>query len=237
MRRSVVRRTAALLTAAACAASATGCALGSHAVAPVAAGKDYAFIAEAVNASLPVYSTPGGRVLTRLSNPNSWHDQLVLLATARSGDWLKVLLPIRPNGSTGWVASSSVHVTWDPYRVVVDLSAHRLTLLDVGRPLLRAPVAVGAKSTPTPRGTFYITSLLRPPHPAGAYGPYAFGLSGYSPVLKSFAGGPGELGLHGTNASWSIGRSVTHGCVRVRNGVITMLAGRLPLGTPVVVTA
>ena len=237
MRRRVVRRAAALLTAMVCAASVTGCALGSHAVAPVAAGKDYAFIAEAVGASLPVYSTPGGDVLTRLSNPNSWHDQLVLLATARSGDWLKVLLPIRPNGSVGWVPSSSVHLTWDPYRVVVDLSAHRLTLLDVGKPVFRAPVGVGAKSTPTPTGTFYITSLLRSPHPAGGYGPYAFGLSGYSPVLKSFAGGPGQLGLHGTDASWSIGRSVTHGCIRVRNSVITMLAGRLPLGTPVVVTA
>jgi lipoprotein-anchoring transpeptidase ErfK/SrfK len=160
-----------------------------------------------------------------------------MLATARSGDWLKVMLPIRPNGSTGWVPASSVQLTWDPYRVEVDLSAHRLTLLNVGRPVLRTPVAVGARATPTPRGTFYLTSLLRPPNPAGAYGPYAFGLSGFSPVLKSFAGGPGEIGLHGTNETRSIGHSETHGCIRVANRVITRLAGQLPLGTPVVVTA
>jgi lipoprotein-anchoring transpeptidase ErfK/SrfK len=236
MRRSLARKAAALLITAVCAPSVTACAIGSHAVSPTAARDKYAYIAEAVAASLPIYAAPGGEVVTRLSNPNVWHDRLVLLATARSGDWLKVLLPIRPNGSAGWVPVSSVHLTWDPYRVVVDLSEHRLTLLDVGRPVLETHVAVGAPGTPTPRGTFYITSLLQPPRPAGAYGPYAFGLSGFSPVLKSFAGGPGELGLHGTNDASSIGHSVTHGCIRVHNNVITLLAGRLPLGTPVLVT-
>jgi lipoprotein-anchoring transpeptidase ErfK/SrfK len=135
------------------------------------------------------------------------------------------------------VPASTVQLTWDPYRIVVDLSSHRLTVLNVGRPVLRTPVGVGATATPTPRGTFYLTALLRPPDPAGAYGPFAFGLSGFSPVLKSFGGGPGEIGLHGTDDVSSIGRSVTHGCIRVHNGVITRLAGQLPLGTPVVVTA
>ncbi|HET6817371.1 MAG TPA: L,D-transpeptidase [Mycobacteriales bacterium] len=231
-----MRRLAALLTAAGCIATATGCAAGAN---PAASGQrdDYAYVAEAVGATLPVYARPGGPVITTLANPNVWHDRLALLATARSGDWLKVLLPIRPNGSTGWVPASSVQLTWDPYRLVVDLSAHRLTLLNVGKPVLRTPVAVGSHATPTPRGVFYLTSLLRPPDPAGAYGPYAFGLSGFSPVLKTFAGGPGEIGLHGTDDKASIGHSVTHGCIRVANAVITRLAGQLPLGTPVVVTA
>lgn len=231
-----MRRIAALLTAAACIASASSCAFGAHATAS-GQRNDYAYVAEAIGATLPVYTRPGGAVLTQLSNPNVWHDRLVLLATARSGDWLKVMLPVRPNGATGWVPASTVQLTWDPYRVVVDLSAHRLTLLNVGKPVLRTRVAVGSKATPTPRGTFYLTSLLRPPNPSGAYGPYAFGLSGFSPVLKSFAGGPGEIGLHGTDQDSSIGHSVTHGCIRVANAVISRLAGQLPLGTPVVVTA
>jgi lipoprotein-anchoring transpeptidase ErfK/SrfK len=226
-----------LLTAAACVASLSGCAFGTHDTAASGQRDNYAYVAEAVGATLPVYARPGGAVLTKLSNPNVWHDRLVLLATARSGDWLKVMLPIRPNGSTGWVPASTVQLTWDPYRIVVDLSSHRLTVLNVGRPVLRTPVGVGATATPTPRGTFYLTALLRPPDPAGAYGPFAFGLSGFSPVLKSFGGGPGEIGLHGTDDVSSIGRSVTHGCIRVHNGVITRLAGQLPLGTPVVVTA
>ena len=165
----------------------SGCALGAHDVSASPQRDNYAYIAEAVGPSLPVYQQPGGDVLSRLNNPNEWHDPLVLLATARSGDWIKVRMPVRPNGSTGWVAASSVRLTWDPYRIVVDISSHRLTLLNVGQPVMHAPVAVGAKDTPTPRGTFYLTALLQPPNPAGAYGPYAFGLSGYSPVLKTFA--------------------------------------------------
>ena len=173
--------------------------------------------------------------MARLANPTSWHDQLVLLATARSGDWIKVLLPIRPNGDTGYVPASAVQLTWTAWRVVVDISSHQLQLYDAGHSVYTTRVAVGAQSTPTPRGTFYITTLLRQPDPKGAYGPYAFGLSGYSPVLKHFAGGPGQIGLHGTDDPTSIGHSVTHGCIRVSNRVITMLAARLPLGTPVVV--
>lgn len=237
MPESALRRLAASLATGAVVASASGCAFGAHDAAASGQRNDYAYVAEAVGTTLPVYKQPGGAVLTKLSNPNVWHDRLVLLATARSGDWLKVMLPIRPNGATGWVPASTVQLTWDPYRIVVDVSAHRLTLLNVGKPVLRAPVAVGNPSTPTPRGTFYLTSLLRPPNPAGAYGPFAFGLSGFSPVLKSFAGGPGEIGLHGTDDGSSIGHSVTHGCIRVHNNVITRLAGLLPLGTPVVVNA
>ena len=237
MPRPVKRGYVALSVAVALAASATGCALGSHDVAANPQRDNYAYIAEAVGPTLPIYAQPGGRVLTQLSNPNEWHDPLVLLATARSGDWLQVRVPIRPNGSTGWVAASAVRLTWDPYRIVVDLSTHQLTLLNVGRPVMRTPVAVGAKETPTPRGTFYLTALLRPPDPNSAYGPYAFGLSGYSPVLKSFAGGDGEIGLHGTDDPGSIGHSVTHGCIRVANKIIAALAGRLPLGTPVIVNA
>lgn len=238
MLRGWLPKVVALPAAAAFALSVSGCGFGTDvAAAAKAPGDPYAYIAEAVGTSVSVYSAPGGKVVTRLANPNEWRDPLVLLATARSGDWLKVLLPVRPNGASGWVPASSVRLTWDPYRVLVDISAHRLTLFNAGHPVLHAPVAVGATGTPTPRGTFYLTALLRPPAPDGAYGPYAFGLSGFSPVLKSFAGGPGEIGLHGTNDPASIGHSATHGCIRVYNHVITMLAGRLPLGTPVVVTA
>jgi lipoprotein-anchoring transpeptidase ErfK/SrfK len=52
-------------------------------------------------------------------------------------------------------------------------------------------------------------------------------------VLFSFGGGPGQIGLHGTNAPRLLGRDVSHGCVRMRNQAITRLARMLPLGTPV----
>ncbi len=71
----------------------------------------------------------------------------------------------------------------------------------------------------------------------GPYGPYAFGLSGHSPTLRSFAGGDAQLGLHGTDQPRLLGRSVSHGCIRIANDVVRRLAGLLPLGTPVVVQA
>jgi lipoprotein-anchoring transpeptidase ErfK/SrfK len=228
----------AAAVAAAVATSVNGCALtGTDVGATTAtATSAYAYVAMAVGRNITVHRSPSGPVLTKLANPNTFNDPLVLLATARSADWVKVLLPVRPNGSVGWVPMSSVRLAWDPWRVVVHLHSHQLALYDAGHPVYRTRVAVGSDLTPTPRGTFYITTLLRQPNPNDAYGPYAFGLSGYSPVLKHFAGGPGEIGLHGTDEPASIGHSVTHGCIRVSNKVITMLAGRLPLGTPVVVT-
>ena len=88
---------------------------------------------------------------------------------------------------------------------------------------------------PTPTGTFYITELLKQSNAQGAYGPYAFGLSAFSNVLQSFGGGPGQIGLHGTNEPGVLGTSASHGCIRVSNTIIVRLAGLLPLGTPVVI--
>jgi lipoprotein-anchoring transpeptidase ErfK/SrfK len=86
---------------------------------------------------------------------------------------------------------------------------------------------------PTPTGTFFITELLEQSNPRGLYGPYAFGLSAYSNVLYSFGGGPGQIGIHGTNEPSLLGTSASHGCIRVANAVIARLARLLPLGTPV----
>jgi lipoprotein-anchoring transpeptidase ErfK/SrfK len=64
------------------------------------------------------------------------------------------------------------------------------------------------------------------------YGAFAYGLSGYSPVIRDWRWG-GEIGLHGTDDPASIGRSVSHGCVRMRNRDIAQLVRILPLGTPI----
>jgi len=86
---------------------------------------------------------------------------------------------------------------------------------------------------PTPKGLYYIVELLKQPDPRGPYGPYAFGLSAHSNVLYSFGGGPGQIGIHGTDVASSIGRSASHGCIRISNAAIIRLATELPLGTPV----
>jgi len=152
---------------------------------------------------------------------------------SRTTGWEEVYLPVRPNGSTGWVRDRAVTLALNPYRVQVSLGAHRVRVWNGRRLILDTPAGVGRSVLPTPRGTYFIVSLLEQPSPHGVYGPYAFGLSVYSNVLQSFGGGPGEIGLHGTDYPAGLGTNVSHGCIRIGNGAITKLATILPLGTPV----
>jgi lipoprotein-anchoring transpeptidase ErfK/SrfK len=169
-----------------------------------------------------------------LSNPTAIGGPLVFLVASANAHRLKVLLPVRPNLSEGWVSRSDVQLAFDPYRIEVQLRQHRMTVWRGKSVAERDPVGVGRRAvTPTPFGLYYITELLKQPDPTGIYGPYAFGLSAYSDVLHEFAGGNGEVGIHGTNEPWFVGTDVSHGCIRVYNSVITRLARELPLGTPV----
>jgi lipoprotein-anchoring transpeptidase ErfK/SrfK len=146
-----------------------------------------------------------------------------------------VYLPNRPNQSQGWIRIAAVTESSDEYLVRVQLGEHHLTVYKDARVILTTPVGVGQSVLPTPTGTYYVVELLKQPDPEGAYGPFAFGLSAYSDVLQSFGGGPGQIGIHGTDDPAAIGSNVSHGCVRVPNAVITELAAMLPLGTPVII--
>jgi lipoprotein-anchoring transpeptidase ErfK/SrfK len=147
-----------------------------------------------------------------------------------------VLLPVRPNGSTGWVRAADVSVSDVPYRIQVSQSAHQITVWRGSEVFLQEPIGVGRAGTATPCGEYFLTDLLQPTNGGGAYGPYAFGTSAYSEVLTSFAGGNGQIGLHGTNDPGGLGRNVSHGCIRMSNSGITKLAQTLPLGTPLYIT-
>lgn len=188
--------------------------------------------------SSPSASAP---VVAELANPTATGGALVFLVlTPRdrvSTEWLEVMLPVRPNGTVGWIKTSDVDLSLDPFRIEIDVSERRLDLYERDVHTLSTEIAVGAGATPTPRGEFYLTELLRPPDPNGVYGPYAFGLSGFSETLDRFADGDGVVGIHGTNDPSSLGREVSHGCIRVRNDVMVKLAAMVPLGTPVSIRA
>ena len=159
---------------------------------------------------------------------------LVVLEDSVPG-WLEVQLPVRPNGSTGWIRASGVELREVDLAVHVDLAARRLVVTDSGATVLESSVAVGATSTPTPTGTFFVVDKLDTGRPDGPYGPFAFGLSAHSDVLTEFAGGEGQVGIHGTSDPTSIGNAASNGCVRVPNDVAIALEGLLPLGTPVTI--
>jgi lipoprotein-anchoring transpeptidase ErfK/SrfK len=146
--------------------------------------------------------------------------------------WYEALLPVRPNGTTGFVPSASITLRRTPYQLKVDRSRFRLELWKGCRLEERFRIGIGTGRTPTPVGRFYLVVLLKPPTPDTIYGPYAYGLSAFSDHLPDWEGG-GVIGLHGTNDPSSIGRRSSHGCIRMRNVDIRRLVEVLPLGTPI----
>ncbi len=176
--------------------------------------------------------------LYEAGNPATGVPQTFLVKSQRPDGWVEVLLPVRPNGSTGWVHASDVTLAQNPYRIAVSLGAHTITVTNAHAVIYSGAVAVGAPDTPTPTGNYYLYVLLQAPDPSGPYGPFAYGLSeSPSDALDSFAGGDAEVGIHGNNDASVLGKNVTHGCIRMDNAAITDLAAKLPLGTPVDVTA
>jgi lipoprotein-anchoring transpeptidase ErfK/SrfK len=199
-------------------------------------GDGTSYVANARKSWLAVYSAPRPqRPSLFLRNRDTIGSPRALLVHTERKDWVRVFLPRRPNGITGWVPKKSVHLLKNPYRIQVRLRAHRLVLWKSDHVVLRTKTVVGKASTPTPTGMFFVTDLLRPHDPNGSYGPYAFNLSAHSRVFFHFAGGDGVVAIHGTDAPWLLGQSASHGCVRVRNAVIRRLARVLPLGTPVLI--
>jgi lipoprotein-anchoring transpeptidase ErfK/SrfK len=185
----------------------------------------------------PATGTTSGTVKTRLANPNGDGAKLVFLVTARLPGWWQVMLPVQPNGSTGWVKADQVTASTTPYRIVVSRGQHTMTLYKSGTVVTVEKVAIGTSDTPTPGGQFYLAELLKPPNASGPYGPYAFGLNGFSTTLASFDGTKPVIGLHGTNQPQLLGHDVSHGCIRLSNDAITRLAGMVPTGTPVDIAA
>ena len=99
---------------------------------------------------------------------------------------------------------------------------------------MRATVAVGSPSTPTPYGRFYVNQRLIPEDTSGPFGPGAIGVSAYSNVLTGWTQG-GPIAIHGTNEPWSIGHAVSNGCIRLPNGTLTRLFKIVPPGTQVII--
>jgi hypothetical protein len=157
---------------------------------------------------------------------------LASASTSRGETWIKVELPGRPNGHTGWVPRGAL----GPLHSVrgylkVDRERLRATLYRRGRVVFRAPVGVGKASTITPPGSFYVLEKLRAIN-GPIYGPFALGTSAFAPTLSEWPGG-GVVGIHGTNEPGLIPGRPSHGCIRMRNGDITRLWAMVGVGTPI----
>lgn len=180
------------------------------------------------------------RKITTLQPFGTWNGgpvvlQIVQTRQVAGRSWLRVRLPIRPNGSTGWIPQDNTEVELRRYRILIERSKHRLTLFRDGKPRTIAKVVIGAPATPTPAGRFAVLEVVRQPS-GSVLGPWALHLTAHSNVLDNYGGGPGRVALHGRSGSLlgdPLGSSRSHGCIRMNNGVISKLRQVAEEGTPV----
>lgn len=202
------------------------------------AGPHDSLVADAAVPRVAVYEDPlDFEPAHSLSNPTHEGVLLIFAVLSQRGQWLNVRLPMRPNGSTGWIKASDVRIRKVPNRIVIDRSEYTLQALRGDEVLMEAPVGVGLSSTPTPLGEFYVDISVPFQSSGGPYGAYMLSVAGYSEVLTTFGGGIGQIAIHGTNSRGSVGVNSSNGCLRMYNEDILELKDLAPAGTPVEIRA
>jgi lipoprotein-anchoring transpeptidase ErfK/SrfK len=157
-------------------------------------------------------------------------------ATHNGAGWLDVLLPGRPDSHSGWIPASGTAETFTPWAITVTLDTREVRVYDDGNLVREFKAVVGAASTPTPTGHFFVeeTVALSSSYPGA---PYALALSARSNTLREFDNGPGQVALHGiANIGGVPGTAASHGCIRLTTAHISWLAARIGPGVPVTIT-
>ncbi|MCC6830843.1 MAG: L,D-transpeptidase [Thermoleophilia bacterium] len=178
------------------------------------------------------------RPLMRLTGATAYsrRPQAMLVTGVRhagTATWVRVQLPIRPNGTAGWVRRRTVRLRVTRVRLVVRLASRRLEVWRSGRRVASFAAGVGRPGTPTPVGRFAVQDAL-PTLPAWrrVYGGWTIPLTAHSPTLRRFMGGDGLVALHG-GGSWRVGARSSNGCVVLGEGDLAVVARLVRPGTPV----
>ena len=189
-------------------------------------------VATAQDAVVVARTTPNARAKTLASVPphNLIGQSTPFLVVGSQPGWLQVQLPVRPNGTTGWVAANQLVTSTVGDFLLVTLSAYRIDHYKDGKLVDSFSVGVGLPNTPTPTGTFYLWALQDAPGPP--YDPAILALSAFSPTLINWPYG-GIVGIHGWADPSVEGKQISNGCIRMHPADITKLELNLPLGTPI----
>ena len=154
-----------------------------------------------------------------------------------SGAWAKVLLPVRPNGTTAWVQTAFFTTESHDYHITIDVSENTVNVYK-GDTLLVEQIAVtGKEERPTPVVRAYIDEKIPGASLSPAYGDWVLSIAAFSEALGTFGGGMPKLALHGTDQPELMGQYVSSGCVRVPNEVVSFIADAVPVGTIVEIVA
>jgi lipoprotein-anchoring transpeptidase ErfK/SrfK len=147
--------------------------------------------------------------------------------------WYHVSIPMRPNGTYGWVPAGTVSLAPTQGQIKISLDRRTIDLYWKGKHVWHAKVAVGAPGRETPLGKYFVAARFVPYHDP-FLGVFAVETSAYS-KLTEWPGG-GVVGIHGTSLPQLLGQAVSHGCVRVANVTAEKLKRYAPLGTPISIT-
>ena len=147
--------------------------------------------------------------------------------------WYKISVPMRPNGTMGWIPARTVTLSPAVGEIDVHRQSRTIDLYWHGKHVWHGQVAIGRPGMETPLGHYYVAARFVP-YQDPFLGVFAVETSGYS-RLTEWPGG-GWFGIHGTDMPQLLGQAVSHGCVRVSNETATKLRQYAPLGTPIVIT-
>lgn len=163
--------------------------------------------------------------------------QVIMATAVRTGTngkpWYRISVPMRPNGTYGWIPAASAKLTPTPSQIVIHRNSRTIDIYWHHKLALHAIVAVGAPHMETPVGHYFVAARFVPYHDT-FLGVFAVETSAYS-KLTEWPGG-GVVGIHGTSAPQLLGQAVSHGCVRVSNVTAAALRRLAPLGTPIWIT-
>jgi lipoprotein-anchoring transpeptidase ErfK/SrfK len=130
-------------------------------------------------------------------------------------------------------------------RTVVTIHRHgfRLRVFKARRLVASYPVAVGMPGHATPRGRYRIANKTidpawsAPDKPwAGAYrGEVIAGAAAANPLKSRWLGIVDGVGIHGTAATWSLGRRASHGCIRMAVPAVKRVYELVPVGARVII--
>jgi lipoprotein-anchoring transpeptidase ErfK/SrfK len=152
--------------------------------------------------------------------------------------------------TAGWVSaeelSTSIGTLQTPNNelmwVEISLGDRVLRLRQGDRSILKEmTVAVGKTSTPTPTGNFEVMEMVENPIWQNPWEPSVIYKEGdpANPLGIRWIGfkksGEEDYGIHGTANQDSLGKAVTHGCIRLSNEDISSLYDQLEEGTPIVI--
>lgn len=201
---------------------------------PPVNGPAFGIINVASGAEVPVYSRPGGELLTTLGDHTEFGAKRTFSVVRSHNSWFGVIAPELANNQVGWVRfnDASMDRYWTKYRLDADLSAQTLTISYGKQRIASYTVTVGGPGSETPKGRFAITDGITfdsSPY----YGCCAIVTNGHQTSLPPGWLGGDRIAIHGTDGP--VGGAASHGCLRATDDTMRALMARVPLGTPLLV--